>query len=62
MKRGHKIFIIITLVLLAFAFIIGRTDRYGPDVFDGDTIALLRVETRFAILWKTAGSRGWSCA
>ncbi len=44
MKRGHKIFIIITLLLLAFAFIIGRTNRYGPDVFAGDTIALLRVE------------------
>jgi protease-4 len=44
MKRGHKIFIIITLVLLAMAFIVGRSDRYGPDVFDGDTIALLRVE------------------
>jgi protease-4 len=44
MKRGHKIFIIITLVLLAAAFIVGRTAKYGPDVFDGDTIALLRVE------------------
>ena len=44
MKRGHKIFIIITLILLAAAFIVGRTDRYGPDVFDGDTLALLRVE------------------
>jgi len=44
MKRGHKIFIVITLVLLAAAFIIGRTARYAPDVFDGDTIALLRVE------------------
>jgi protease-4 len=44
MKRGHKTFIIITLVLLAVAFILGRTERYGPDVFDGDTIALLRVE------------------
>ncbi len=44
MKRGHKIFIIITLVLLTVAFIVGRTDRYGPSMFDGDTIALLRVE------------------
>jgi len=44
MKRGHKIFIIITLILLAAAFIVGRTGRYGPDVFDGDTVALLRVE------------------
>lgn len=44
MKRGHKIFIVITLVLLAVAFIVGLTDRYGPGMFDGDTIALLRVE------------------
>jgi protease-4 len=44
MKRGHKIFVIITLVVLVAAFAMGRTDRYGSDVFDGDTIALLRVE------------------
>ena len=44
MKRGHKIFIIITLVLLAVAFIVGRSNRYGAGMFDGDTIALLRVE------------------
>lgn len=44
MKRGHKIFIVITLVLLAVAFIVGLIDRYGPGMFDGDTIALLRVE------------------
>ena len=44
MKRGHKIFIIITLLLLVGAFVIGRSDRYGSDMFDGDTIALLRVE------------------
>jgi len=44
MKRGHKIFIIITLVLLAVAFIVGRSNRYGADMFDGDTIALLRIE------------------
>ena len=44
MKRAHKIFIIITLVLLVVAFAVGRSDRYGPDIFDGDTIALLRVE------------------
>jgi len=34
----------ITLLLLVGAFVIGRSDRYGSDVFDGDTIALLRVE------------------
>jgi protease-4 len=44
MKRGHRIFVVITLALLVVAFIVGRTDRYGPGVFDGDTIALLRVE------------------
>ncbi len=44
MKRGHKIFIIITLVLLAVAFIVGRSNRYGAGMFDGDTIALLRIE------------------
>ena len=44
MKRGHKIFIIITLVLLAVAFIVSRSNRYGADMFDGDTIALLRIE------------------
>jgi protease-4 len=44
MKRGHKIFIGVTLALLATAFIIGRSHRYGPDAFKGDTLALLRVE------------------
>lgn len=44
MKRGHKIFIVIVLVLLLVAFFLGRSDRYGPDVFDGETIALLRIE------------------
>lgn len=44
MKRGHKIFAVIALLLVAAAFIIGRTVRYKPDMFDGDTIALLRVE------------------
>ena len=44
MKRGHKIFIVIILVLLAVAFFIGRVNRFGPDAFSGDTIALLRVE------------------
>lgn len=44
MKRGHKIFLTIALVLLAVAFIVGRTAKYGLSVFDGDTIALLRVE------------------
>jgi protease-4 len=44
MKRGHKIFIVAILLLLALAFAAGRAGMYGPDVFDGDTIALLRVE------------------
>ena len=44
MKRGHKIFVTIILVILVAAFIAGRTGWYGPDVFDGSTIALLRVE------------------
>ncbi len=44
MKRGHKIFIVVTLVLIAVAFYIGRVNRFGPDAFSGDTIALLRVE------------------
>ena len=44
MKRGHKIFLAITLMLLAAAFFAGHAGRYGPDMFDGDTIALLRVE------------------
>jgi protease-4 len=44
MKRGHKIFLLVTLILIAAAFILGRMDRYGPDAFNGDNIALLRVE------------------
>ena len=44
MKRGHKIFIVITLILLGAAFFIGRSDKYGPGGFNGETIALLRVE------------------
>ena len=44
MKRGHKIFIVITLMLLLIVFIIGKVDKYGSDVFNGDTIALLRLE------------------
>ena len=44
MKRGHKIFLVITLLLVAAAFFLGRSERYGSDMFDGDTIALLRVE------------------
>ena len=44
MKRGHKIFIVMTLILLGAAFIIGRSDRFGAGGFNSDTIALLRVE------------------
>ena len=44
MKRGHKIFIVITLVLLGAAFFMGRSDKFGPDRSDEDTIALLRIE------------------
>lgn len=44
MKRGHKIFIVITLMLLLVVFIVGKMDRYGSDMFNGETIALLRVE------------------
>lgn len=44
MKRGHKIFLVITLILLGAAFFIGRSDRYGADRSGEDTIALLRVE------------------
>jgi len=44
MKRGHKIFITVTVLVLALAFVAGRAGMYGPDVFAGETIALLRVE------------------
>lgn len=44
MKRGHKIFLVIALVLLLVVFLVGKAHKYGSDVFDGDTIALLRVE------------------
>jgi len=40
MKRGHKVFIFITIVVVAIAFIAGRSDRY----LGNETIALLRVE------------------
>lgn len=44
MKRGHRIFIAVVLVLIVAAFLMGRSDRYGPNLFDGNTIALLRIE------------------
>ena len=44
MKRGHKIFIAIALTLLLVVFILGKFDKYGSDMFNGQTIALLRVE------------------
>jgi len=44
MRRGHKIFIIVSLLLVALAFVFGRTERYGPNGFGGDTIALLRIQ------------------
>jgi protease-4 len=44
MKRGHKIFLVITLLLLGAAFLIGRSDRFGADRSGDDTIALLRIE------------------
>jgi len=43
MKRGYRIFLIILLVLLAAAFFLGRSEKYGPSAFKGDTIAVLRV-------------------
>jgi protease-4 len=44
MKRGHKIFIVAVLSVVALAYILGATDRFGGDLFRGDTLALLRLE------------------
>lgn len=44
MRRGQKILLAIFLVALVSAFIIGFSERYDGEVFDGATIALLRIE------------------
>lgn len=44
MKRGHKIFIVTTLCIVAVAFAMGATDKFRGDLFEGETVALLRLE------------------
>jgi protease-4 len=44
MKKGHKIFIVSALCVVAISFAMGATDRFRGDLFDGETLALLRLE------------------
>lgn len=44
MKRGHKIFIVAALCVVAIAFALGATDGFRGDLFEGETLALLRLE------------------
>ncbi len=43
-KRGHKILLFITIAAVLGVFLAGLAHRYRSDVFNGETIALLRVE------------------
>ncbi|MDF1535943.1 MAG: signal peptide peptidase SppA [bacterium] len=44
MRREYKIFVILALVIVVAAYALGTTDRFGGELFQGDTLALLRLE------------------
>jgi protease-4 len=44
MKTGHKIFVVLSLCIVALAFAMGGIKRFGGELFDGETLAVLRLE------------------